>query len=136
MPGGQSFTRQIYYAPSETGFNLQDIDSAADGTFVNCDGYNQLTAFLFHDYAAATGVQAYAETKDDQGVASYIMRDDDEGGGVYTSYRWKRQYTTGADRYWVWNFRINAKQFRLSDVVGQGSPSGDKLSVSYLLAAL
>ena len=77
----------------------------------------------------------YFEVKNDLGTAHYITVDTDDGAGVYTAAKWKRQITTGADLYWEWIVRdINARYIRLADVLGQGSPSGDKLTASLLLA--
>lgn len=133
MPG--AFMRQTYVAPAATGFNLQDIDTAADGSWVPCDDYNTVTLYCFHDYAAATGVELYIEVKDDRDVASYLTVATDGGGGVYTLDEWKMQITTGADTEWECMVRnINARYLRVADALGQGSPSGDKLTISMLLA--
>jgi len=133
MPGG--FMRQKYYSPTEVGMVLQDIDTAADGTYVDCWGYNRVTLYCFHDYAAATGVELYLQVKDDTDTDHYVTVQTDEGSGVYTLDKWKMQYTTGADAYWeAYVERINAKYIRVADALGQGSPSGDKLTVSILLA--
>lgn len=133
MPSG--FMRQKYYSPAELGFNATSIDTSADGTFVDCDGYDKVTLMLFHDYAAATGVELYLQVKDDQDIAHYVTVQEDETGGVFTLYKWKMQYTTGADAYWeAYIDCINAKQIRIADALGQGSPSGDKLTASMLLA--
>jgi len=133
MPSG--FMRQKYYSPAEVGFNAVSIDTAADGSWVECWGYNRVTVMCFHDYAAATGVEFYLEVKDDQDVAHYVTVQEDDGSGVFSLYKWKMQYTTGADAYWeAYVERINAKYIRIADALGQGSPSGDKLTASILVA--
>lgn len=133
MPAG--FMRQKYVSPADVGMSAQDIDTAADGSWVPCDNYNRLTIMAFHDYAAATGIEFYLEIKDDQDVAHLMTVATDGGSGVYTFSPWKLQASTGADKYYEFYIeRLNAKFVRIADALGQGSPSGDKLTASMLLA--
>ena len=133
MPAG--FMRQKFFTPTEVGFNATSIDSAADGLWLPCDGYNRMGILCFHDYAAATGVELYLDLKDSDGNVYQMTVDTDDGSGVYTASRWKRQFTTGADARWEFYVeRLNAKFVRLSDVLGQGSPSGDIFTARVWLA--
>ena len=133
MPAG--YMHQRYLSPTQVGFNAASIDTAADGNWIDCAGFNRCTILCFHDYAAATGVEFYLEVKDQRDVAHLMTVQTDDGSGVYTLDPWKLQRTTGADTYWeVYIERINALEMRIVDALGQGSPSGDALTASITLA--
>jgi hypothetical protein len=126
------------YDPATVGLNAQDIDTAADSNILACKGYNQCTLEIFHDYAAATGVQFNVTQVDEDGTEFYVAQSSDGGSGTVTLARRLYSYvhSAGADRYLAVQFPINCHRLKIESLLGTGSPSGDKATVRVRFAVV
>ena len=129
-------TEQLFFDPAHTGFNATSVDAAANGRWMPCTGYNQLTLEVFYDRAAGTGLEFYLETSPTdpssataEASAGFIMAGDLASTGIETLTKRKWLRTVSVDDRFMVNIPINCRWVRIADMLSTGSPVGDTATV-------
>lgn len=121
-------------AATATGFNATAINSAvAAGTSIDCSNHNQVSLYVTYTRNAGTGIQFNIEASDD-GSTFYTLQTSALSSGTLTLSDMLFKKVSSSTVSFVINFEVNAKNFRLANVVATGSPNAnDKATVSAIL---
>jgi len=129
---GLKLTKPV--AAAATGFNATAINSAvAAGTSIDCANHNQVSLYVTYTRNAGTGIQFNIEASDD-GSTFYTLQTSALSSGTLTMSDMLFKKVSSSTVSFVINFEVNAKNFRLANVVATGSPNAnDKATVSAIL---
>jgi len=129
---GLKLTKPV--AATATGFNATAINSAVTaGTSIDCANHNQVTLYVTYTRNAGTGIQFNIEASDD-GSTFYTLQTSALSSGTLTLSDMLFKKVSSSTVSFVINFEVNAKNFRLANVVATGSPNAnDKATVSAIL---
>ena len=121
-------------AATATGFNATAINSAgAAGTSIDCANHNQVSLYVTYTRNAGTGIQFNIEASAD-GSTFYTLQTSALSSGTLTLSDMLFKKVSSSTVSFVINFEVNAKNFRLANVVATGSPNAnDKATVSAIL---
>jgi|2_EtaG_2_1085320.scaffolds.fasta_scaffold05467_2 hypothetical protein len=129
--------RQKRILAADTGFNATAIDTATDGSAVECRYFEKVTVYVNYTLSAGTGYEFNLEVSDDGGKTWFYVPAVSIAAGTGTASRYKVSRTEAASALMVFSFEINASHLRVANLLSLGTPdSGDKATITMLLGAI